>query len=58
MNEWYEDECFCDHCNADTRHKFKDSDHERDSSGNYRECLTCGWWRTGMDDTYYPPLEV
>lgn len=49
------DEFFCQHCQRDTLHTFIDSGHERDSSSDYRECLTCGWWLVGMFQDYRPP---
>lgn len=51
----YNDEMFCDHCEKDTIHLIRYSGHERDSSGDYFECLTCHWWRTGATDELNPP---
>lgn len=52
----YLDERFCDHCNARTEHNCRDSGHERDSSADYQECLTCHWYCMGMSGEYHPPL--
>jgi len=54
--EGYEDEAFCDHCGQDTRQRFHDSGHERDSSNDWRECLVCHWVKFGYADTFSPPL--
>ena len=51
----YEDEAFCDHCEKYTQHIFHDSGHERDSSGDLRECQVCKWYKYGLTDTYTPP---
>ena len=61
LDEWeikqgyYIDERHCDHCDKDTNHRCKDSGHERDSSGDYQECLVCKWWMTGYRREYNPP---
>lgn len=47
-------ERYCDHCEADTQQRCIDSGHERDSSGDYQECLVCGWHRWGFGD-WQPP---
>lgn len=52
--QFYKKERFCDHCQKDTTHECKDSDHERDSSGDWQECLVCGWYKTGRSDEYFP----
>lgn len=52
----YKDELYCDHCNDDTQHRIVDSEHERDSSNDYFECLKCGWWYFGMCFELSPPL--
>jgi hypothetical protein len=51
------DDKFCKHCQKETSHKITDSGHERDSSGDYFECLECHWWGTGLADEYYPPSD-
>lgn len=51
------DEAFCQNCNRDTQQKFVDAGHERDSSGNRQECLTCGWWRLGAGP-FQPPIQI
>lgn len=50
QKEYYEDERFCEHCNAYTMHRCCDSGHERDSSNDYKECLICHWYRSGWSD--------
>jgi hypothetical protein len=37
-----QDERFCPACDADTLHLCRYTEHERDSSGNYRQCTVCG----------------
>ena len=49
---YYEDERYCPFCDRDTKQKCKDSDHERDSSGDYAECLICGAVYTGYSGRY------
>lgn len=56
MGENYETTRFCDHCDKDTLHKCRDSQHERDSSQDYQECLECGWFMTGYTGKYEPPF--
>ena len=53
----YLDECYCDNCKKYTQHDCKDSGHERDSSGDYQECLECNWYSFGMSGEYNPPLK-
>lgn len=48
---------YCHHCDTDTLQLVVDSNHERDSSGDWRECLTCHWWYSGFDGRYHPPRE-
>jgi len=43
----YTDDCFCNHCENDTLHVFHDGGHERDSSGDWSVCLTCGLRSSG-----------
>lgn len=57
MKQEYIDAKFCDHCQKETMHRSIDSEHERDSSGDYYECLECRWWGTGLSDEYYPPSD-
>jgi len=58
MTEEYKDERFCKHCNEETLHKCKDDGHERDSSWDYQECLTCGWYALGIDGMkYHSPIQ-
>lgn len=51
----YQDEAFCDHCDEDTQQLIRDSQHERDSSGDYRKCLKCGWIYSGYSGEYSEP---
>ena len=48
---------YCQHCEEDTTHNCCDSNHERDSSGNWRKCLKCGWEYSGMTGRYHLPSE-
>jgi hypothetical protein len=50
--EPYEDERFCGNCLKDTPHTCYDSGHERDSSGDWRKCHTCGWRWSGLTGRY------
>jgi DNA-directed RNA polymerase subunit RPC12/RpoP len=50
------DEYFCPNCSKDTQQKFTDGGHERDSSGDRFECLTCGWAKFGHGK-YEPPIQ-
>jgi hypothetical protein len=52
MNYYY-DKRYCPNCKRDTLQQCRDSDHERDSSNDFQECLYCGWERSG-----YGPYEV
>lgn len=54
-DEWYEDERFCSHCDKDTKHRCRDSTHERDSSADWQTCLVCGWALSGMSSDPIPP---
>lgn len=56
-DRWYDDEWDCGNCGHYTMHKCKDSQHERDSSGDYRECTVCGWYVCGMSGKYSPPTD-
>jgi hypothetical protein len=55
--KYYEEECFCEHCQKDTMHLVFETGHERDSSGDWRECLECKWTCSGLTDRYNPPIE-
>ncbi len=57
MSDEYEDTRFCDNCDKYTTHRCKDSDHERDSSMDYQECLVCHWYMTGYDRRYNKPFD-
>lgn len=52
---WRDDVHYCDHCERDTPHDAHDSGHERDSSGDWRECLVCRWRYSGLTGRYSPP---
>lgn len=54
---YYNDERYCGHCKKTTNHKCKDSNHERDSSGDFQECLECHWWMSGITRDYIEPLD-
>lgn len=56
MSDTYKDIRRCNNCDDDTEHFCRDSDHERDDSNDYEECLKCGWWMTGMDRVQSPPF--
>lgn len=47
IDDHYIDERYCNNCNQETEHRCKDSGHERDSSGDYQECLVCGEYKFG-----------
>ena len=51
----YEDTAFCEHCQAETTHRFRGDGHERDSSGDMTTCLVCGYWESGMSIGLNPP---
>lgn len=42
-SRFYTSEGYCGHCKCDRQIRYHDSGHERDSSGDYKFCLTCGW---------------
>jgi hypothetical protein len=52
------EERWCGHCQADTQQRGHDSGHERDSSGDFWECLTCHWYYTGYTGKWEPPLNL
>lgn len=41
------EERYCPNCRRDTLQYCRDSDHERDASADYQECLYCNWQRSG-----------
>lgn len=58
----YIDEGDCPFCEKETKQRFTDSEHERDSSSDRRECLECGatysgysgtWWKDGIEKRNY-----
>lgn len=58
MENKYIDERLCENCNAETEHSCRDSDHERDSSYDFEECLVCGWWKYGFLSHKGPPFDM
>ncbi len=58
MRKYYNDDRFCGHCNKETTHKCYDTNHERDRSWDYEECLICHYHKYGVSDEQYPPLDV
>lgn len=48
----YTEEEYCPFCLRFTEQEFYDSGHERDSSGDYVKCLTCGAFRCGFSNNY------
>jgi hypothetical protein len=53
----YQDEEFCEHCQADTPHTIYTTGHERDSSGDWQRCNVCRWTERGMNGYYIPPAD-
>jgi len=51
----YEDDDFCDHCQKETKHLCHSDGHERDSSGDWRKCLVCGWRYSFYTGKYEEP---
>lgn len=49
------DNRYCGHCHDFTDQECRDSDHERDSSADWRKCLTCGWEYRGLTGAWHPP---
>lgn len=56
-DEYYIDERFCENCDCYRDQRCKDSDHERDSSGDYEECLTCKFYKTGLTNKRSHPFQ-
>ena len=54
-SEFYTDVRWCPNCNKDTEQRCRDSNHERDSTMDYQECLTCHWVRTGWTGEWEAP---
>lgn len=52
---WQIDTRYCDHCKKDTQQNCRDSGHERDSSDEWQECLTCHWFKSGMSSEWRAP---
>lgn len=57
MSKTYEDELYCDHCEEDTIQEVFDSEHERDSSNDWRICKKCRWRYSGWSGKWSPPSE-
>lgn len=53
----YQGVSWCDNCDEEAKHIFHDSGHERDSSGDWRQCLKCRWTWLGLTGKYEPPSE-
>lgn len=51
----YIDERYCGHCDRYTQHTCYDSNHERDSSGDFQQCEVCNWYMSGYTRKYEPP---
>ena len=49
------EERWCGHCEKETRQECHDSNHERDSSGDSRYCLECGWRYSGLTGKWEKP---
>lgn len=50
----YTDILWCDICNKDTEQTVHDSGHERDSSGDWQECMECGAYFSGLTGKWEP----
>lgn len=50
-------ELYCDHCDKDTKQQVSESGHESDSSGDYFECIECGWFKLGLTDEWHEPFK-
>ncbi len=46
------DERFCVNCEKYTLHKVRDSQHERDSSSDWQQCLECNLEYFGLTGQY------
>lgn len=51
----YDDEGYCDNCEDWTPQTFHDSEHERDSSGDWQKCHRCGYTYYGLTGEWEPP---
>jgi hypothetical protein len=56
--EEYTDERFCENCDTYTSQICRDSGHERDSSGDYEECLVCRWYKSGLTNKRSKPFDI
>lgn len=55
MSKFYDDERYCPNCDKDTLQRCRDSTHERDSTEDFQECLTCHWEYSGWIGEWEPP---
>lgn len=55
MSKYYKDYGDCPYCQVETECLCFDSGHERDSSNDWRQCLNCGSWNSGMGDSWDKP---
>lgn len=53
----YLDTAFCLVCEQETEHIFRDSGHERDSSGDFRQCKKCQSFQVGHGDYVRPYVD-
>lgn len=54
MSKYYQNQCFCPHCNTDTIQICRDDQHERDSTQDFRICTICGYQYNGYSGKYNP----
>jgi transcriptional regulator NrdR family protein len=54
----YIDEGYCPNCDKDTQQRYVDSEHERDSSQDRRECLVCHWTYSGFTGKWSKSDEI
>jgi ribosomal protein L44E len=57
MTKVYRDERYCPFCDRETAQEVTDSEHERDSSGDYQECLECSATYWGFTGEWEPARE-
>lgn len=56
MARVYQDVGWCPICDKETQQKFDDSEHERDSSNDRRECLECHATWSGLTGVWRPAV--
>jgi len=54
MSKEYQDEEYCSICKKYTLQTIYASEHERDSSGDWQECLECGAYYSGYSGKWIP----